>query len=310
MMVKIALLDNLLSAFNRVKASKGMAGVDGISIKDFGRDLDINLRVLAQEIEEGRYRPLPLLRFLVAKRDGTPRELMVPCVKDRVAQAAVLNVVGPIFEGEFEDVSYAYRKGRSVRMAVEHIRKLRDQGYHYILETDIDSYFNNIDHELLMQKVKKVVHDDDILRLILLWVQAEVYDGEKVYNIEKGIPQGSVISPALANLFLDEFDESLISHGCQLVRYSDDFIILSKTCSQAEKALGITEEILDHLKLWLDTEDTHITEFKKGFKFLGLIFLGDAVLAPYDRPPKKKEVLYMPPPFDLKGYLEGKRQWP
>jgi len=303
----VAHLPNLRSAFARVEASHGMAGVDGISIKKFDYNLGYNLSILAGELIDGRYKSLPLLRFLVSKRDGTSRPLVVPCVRDRVAQAAVLNVIGPLFEAEFEDVSFAYRKGRSVKQAVHRIRDLREKGYRYVVEADIDSYFDNIDHALLMSKVGKLVHNEKVLSLIDSWVRAEVYDGEKVYRIEKGIPQGTVISPMLANLFLDEFDETMISSGCQLVRYSDDFIILSKSCSEAEKALDLTEEVLEQSGLSLDEEDTRITEFGSGFKFLGVVFLGDSIFAPYDRPPKNRKILYMPPPFDLKGYLKDRR---
>jgi len=284
-----------------------MAGVDGISIREFGSDLEFNLSVLADELAGGRYSPLPLLRFLVSKQDGSPRALVVPCVRDRVAQAAVMNVIEPIFEAEFEDVSFAYRKGRSVKQAVYRIRELREKGYRYVVEADIDSYFDNIDHVLLMTKVGKLVRDEKILSLIDAWVKAEVYDGEKVYRIEKGIPQGTVISPMLANLFLDEFDEAMIAKGFKMVRYSDDFIILAKTCGEAEKALELTEEVLEQSGLLLDEEDTRITDFSGGFKFLGVVFLGDSIFTPYDRPQKERRILYMPPPFDLKGYLKDRR---
>jgi hypothetical protein len=143
--------------------------------------------------------------------------------------------------------------------------------------------------------------------LIALWVKAEVYDGEKVYVLEKGIPQGTVVSPMLANLFLDEFDEAMLAEGFKLVRYSDDFIVLAKSRERAEDALELTEDVLARLKLALDEEDTHVTEFKDGFKFLGLIFLKDSIFAPFDRPKREKKVLYMPPPFHLEAYLAARK---
>jgi group II intron reverse transcriptase/maturase len=287
-----------------------MAGVDGVTIKEFGRNLDLNLRTLAAEIEERRYKPLPLLKFLVAKRDGSPRSLSVPAVRDRVAQAAVVNVLEPLFEEEFEDASFAYRKGRSVRLAARRIGDLRDQGYCYVLEADVDSYFDSIGHDLLFSRVEELVHDEAILRLIRMWVKAEVYDGKRVLTMERGVPQGSVISPMLANLFLDDFDEAMLAEGHKLVRYADDFIVLTKNRAQAEAALELTEDVLSQLQLQLDEEDTHVTQFSQGFKFLGLVFLKDSIFAPFDRKRAKREVLYMPPPFDLKGYLAGKRSWP
>lgn len=287
-----------------------MAGVDGVTINAFKRKLALNLQALAWELDEGRYVPLPLLRFLVAKHDGSPRILTVPTVRDRVAQAAVLNIIGPIFEAHFEEVSFAYRKGRSVRDAAYRINELRDHGYRYVVDADIDAFFNNIDQDLLLKKVAQVIPVPEVLRLIRLWVKAEVYDGKKVFFMDKGIPQGTVVSPILSNLFLDEFDEAMIARGYQLVRYSDDFIVLAKTKPQAEKALKLTEEILERLRLSLDEEDTRVTDFKQGFRFLGLIFLGDSILKPFDFAKKEKKILYMPPPFDLKGYLAGKRAWP
>ncbi len=302
--------ENLHNAFFRVEASHGMAGVDGVSISAFKRSLNENLQFLACELNEGRYAPLPVLRFLVAKLDGSPRPLCVPAVRDRVAQASVLNVAGPLFEAQFEDVSFAYRKGRSVRDAAWRIKELRERGYRYLVEADIDSFFDNVDHELLLAKVAQVISDRRVVRLIRLWVEAQVYDGERVYACEKGICQGSVISPVLANLFLDEFDEALLARGYQLVRYSDDFIVLTKSRSEADKALERTEEILNHMHLVLDPEDTHVTDFDKGFKYLGLVFQGSSIFAPFERPAKERRILYMPPPFDLAGYLAGKRAWP
>jgi group II intron reverse transcriptase/maturase len=244
----------------------------------------------------------------VAKPDGSPRALVVPAVRDRVAQAAVLNVIEPLFEVHFEEVSFAYRKGRSVKQAAWRLKELRELGYRYLVDADIDDFFNQIDHDLLFQKVSQVLSDKALFRLLRLWVRAEVYDGERIYILDKGIPQGSVVSPLLANLFLDELDEALLARGYKLVRYADDFVILTKTRPEAEAALEFTEEVLARLGLRLDEEDTTISDFEEGFKFLGLIFLKDSILVPFDRPKREKKVLYMPPPFNLEDYLGRKRK--
>ena len=309
MLQKIANPENLYKAFCRVEASHGGPGVDGITVAEFKRRLTAGLETVRRELLERAYAPLPLLRFTVAKRDGSPRVLMVPAVRDRIAQAAVLNIVEPMFEACFEDVSFAYRKGRSLRQAALRIRDLREQGYHYVVDADIDAFFDNIDQELLLAKTAEVIADTAVIGLVRNWVRAEVYDGEKIYVLQKGLPQGTVISPMLANLFLDELDESLLAQGYQLVRYSDDFIVLAKRRSDAEQALHLTEEILADLHLALDEEDTCITDFRKGFKYLGLVFIGDTILAPFDRPKKQRRILYMPPPFDLPGYLAAKCDW-
>jgi group II intron reverse transcriptase/maturase len=305
MMTAILNWDNFRDAFLRVEASHGMAGVDGVTVREFQRNLDRNLGDLRARISQKSYRPWPLLRFLVAKPDNSPRTLCVPAVCDRVAQAAVLNVIGPLLEKEFEDASFAYRKGRSVKQAVFRIRDLRDQGFRYVVDADIEGYFDNIDHDKLMNRVCGIVTDPAVLALIRAWVKAEVYDGRKVFTPEKGIPQGSVVSPALANLFLDDLDEAMLGKGFKLVRYSDDFLILAKTPAQAQDALDLTEEILEGLGLALDWDDTCLTTFDKGFKFLGAVFLKDCIFSPFDRPAKERKILYMPPPFDIKGYLAG-----
>lgn len=297
---------NLHAAFLRVEASQGMAGVDGVSLGEFRHNLEINLAVLGEELRSGRYFPLPLLRFLVAKTGGSPRTLAVPTVRDRVAQAAVLNIIEPLFEAQFEDVSFAYRRGRSVRQAAMRIKELRDRGYRFIADVDIDDYFNQIDHELLFAKIAALVTNAEILALLRRWVRAEIYDGEKVFILEKGIPQGAVISPLLANLFLDELDEALLARSYQVVRYADDFIVLTKTPQAAQTALREAGEILARLHLAVDAEDSGLGDFEQGFKYLGLIFLKDSILAPFDRPRKEKRVLYYPPPFDLKSYLARK----
>lgn len=273
---------NLHAAFLRVEASQGMAGADGVNLGEFRHNLDLSLAVLGEELRSGRYFPLPLLRLLVAKADGSPRPLSVPAVRDRVAQAAVLNIMDPYFEAQFEDVSFAYRKGRSVREAALRIRELHRQGYRYVVEADLDAFFENIDHGLLLTKVASLVSESSVLKLIRLWIKAEIYDGEKIYVLEKGIPQGAVISPLLANLFLDEMDE----------------------------ALELTEEVLARLHLALDAEDTAITDFDQGFKFLGLVFLKDSIFMPFDRLRRERKVLYFPPPFDLPAYLANKPSKP
>lgn len=301
-------LNNLNMAFRRVEASQGMAGVDGITIRRFKEDLAVNLRRLAYEIEMDIYRPLPLLKFLVAKKDGSPRPLAVPAVRDRVAQAGILNIIAPILEKEFEDSSFAYRRGRSVKQAAMRIKELRNQGFRFVVEVDLVAYFDNIDHSLLEAKLNNYILDSKVVQLLMCWVRNEAYDGKQVFILKKGIPQGSVISPILANLFLDDFDEEVMRRGYQMVRYSDDFIIMAKTGREAESALELTDKIMTLHHLSLDDKDTGITSFEKGFNFLGLTFMGDSIFAPFDRPVQPRKVLYMPPPLDIEGYLRLKME--
>ncbi|MEW6376159.1 MAG: reverse transcriptase domain-containing protein [Thermodesulfobacteriota bacterium] len=300
----ILTLKSLFSAFQRVKENRGCAGVDGVTIEEFESDLEENLIKLRNEILDQTYHPLPLLKILVDKGNGEARPLLIPTIKDRVAQSATLEVIEPIFESEFEHCSFAYRKGRSVKQAVYQIKEYHEKGYTWVVDADIDAYFDSIDHDLLFGKVKGIVKDPVVLRLIEMWVKAEVWDGEAMTQLAKGIPQGSVISPMLANLFLDQLDEELLNQGLKLVRFADDFIILCKTPEKAKEALEITDKILDKLSLELDEAD--IVSFDQGFKYLGVYFVRSMIFTPYDKPKRERRVLYFPPPLDLSSYLSRK----
>ncbi len=246
------------------------------------------------------YYPLPLLKILVDKGNGESRALLIPTVRDRVVQSTVLQHIEPVFEKEFEQCSYAYRKGRSVKQAVYQIKEYRDKGYTWVVDADIDAYFDSIDHGLLLDKVKGIVKGPDILKLIEMWVKAEVWDGKSISRLTRGIPQGSPISPVLANLFLDQLDEELLSRGLKYVRFADDFIILCKSSEKAREALQITDEILDCLLLELD--EANIVSFDQGFKYLGVCFVRSMIFVPYDRPKREKKVLYFPPPLNMREY--------
>lgn len=297
---------NLLEAFYRVKENRGCAGVDGITIEEFENDLDRTLYQLRKEILSNKYEPLPLLKILVDKGNGESRALLIPTVRDRVAESAVLQLIEPIFEKEFEQCSFAYRKGRSVKQAVYQVKEYREKGYTWVVDADIDAFFDSIDHNILFNKVNSLVKDTGISKLIEMWVKAEVWDGKAVTQLAKGIPQGSVISPILANLFLDQLDEELLSHGFKLVRYADDFIILCKTADKAKEALEVTDEILDKLSLELDEAD--IVSFDQGFKYLGVCFVRSMIFVPYDKPKRERKVLYMPPPLNLFSYLSKRKR--
>lgn len=291
---------NLHVAWERVRDNQGCAGVDGVSIRAFQAYLGKNLALLARELRDGSYLPLPLLKILVDKGNGESRVLSVPGVRDRVAQAAALKVLEPIFEAEFEHCSYAYRKGRSWRQAVYQVREYYEQGYRWVLDADIDAFFDSVPHDRLLGKVERLVSDKRVVSLLQLWIEAEVWDGQHIVRLTEGIPQGSVVSPMLANLYLDELDEALLARGLRLVRYADDFLVLCKTQEKARAAAELTEAVLEQMELELDEAD--IVHFDQGFRFLGVIFCRSAALIPFARDKKPKRVLYMPPPLDIAAY--------
>lgn len=301
---RIASKPALRAGWVRVRDNHGCAGVDGVSIKEFELSLDDNLSSLATELTQQSYCPMPLMRIFIDKGNGERRALSIPTVRDRVAQAAALNVLAPIFETQFENCSFAYRKGRSVRQAILKVREYYDQGYRWVLDADIDAFFDNVPHDRLLDKVNHLIADGKVQNLIRLWVEAEVWDGENVSRLKLGIPQGSVVSPMLANLYLDELDEELLARGQRLVRYADDFLVLSKNQSKAQEAAHLTEAVLRRMELELDEAD--IVHFDRGFSFLGAIFCRSSILIPFDRDKKPKRTVYVPPPLDIEVYLRGR----
>lgn len=303
---KVSEYKNLLRGWNRVKENYGCPGVDRMTIEGFDNKLDRNLISLQKDLRSERYKPLPLLKFLVDKGNGEARSLSVPTVRDRVAHSAVLRAVEPIFEAEFEEISFAYRKGRSVKQAIYEVKECRDKGYKWVVDADIDAFFDNVNHDLLFERIETILKNTNLIRLIKMWVRAEVYDGNSVFRLKEGIPQGSAISPILANLFLDHLDEELMRKKYKMVRFADDFLVLCKEKEEAQEALEITDEILEKMFLELDEKKTSIINFDQGFRYLGVIFLKSMIMVPFEREKKKKNVLYMPPPLNLSAYFRNR----
>lgn len=268
----------LRDAWHRVRENRGCAGGDGETLEQFEADLETNLAALRNEVLQGSYAPRPLLSVIVEAAGKKPRRLAVPAVRDRVLQTAVAMVLTPLFEAEFEDCSFAYRRGRSVDLAVRRIMQYRDQGFRWVVDADIASFFAEIDHERLVREVAELVQDVGIIDLIKVWLKAPITDLETTWRPTKGIALGSPISPLLANLYLDHLDEALLGKDLRLVRFSDDFLILCKHEEEAARALDLTEEVLGALRLRLNREKTRIVDFERGFRFLGVEFVRNLVL--------------------------------
>lgn len=269
---------SLLAGWAKVRENNGGSGVDGQTIKRFEGRLMANLSTLRNEVVYQTYRPLPLLRVEIPKKSGGKRPLSIPSVRDRVLHSAVAIALTPLFEAEFEDVSFGYRKGRSVDQAASRVDALRRQGYRWVVDADIRAFFDEVDHKRLLADVQRLVHDKDIGRLIRLWLKAEVQDGKQRFRLKKGLPQGSPISPMLANLYLDHLDEALLDDNKKLVRYADDFLVLCKSQKSAEDALDLTEEVLGVLRLEINENKTRIVDFNQGFRFLGIQFIRSLML--------------------------------
>ena len=264
----------LLAAWAKVRANQGCAGVDGVSVEAFAIDVQARLDALRAAVLGGRYVAQPLLRLWLPRAEGkAPRGLAVPCVVDRVLQTALAMVLQPLFEAAFEDCSFAYRQGRGVRQAVERIGALQRQGYRWVVDGDIEAFFNQIPHAPLLARVGEVVGDPSVVWLVGHWLVAPVSDQGLATAPARGVAQGSPLSPMLANLYLDHLDEALLSEDLALVRFADDFVILTRTRAQAEAALELTEQTLAGLQLKLNDHKTRIVHLDAGLDFLGWSFV-------------------------------------
>jgi RNA-directed DNA polymerase len=286
---KVWAMPNLEEAYREVKRNRGVAGIDGVTIEVFGSQLEYNLGVLQQELRTKTYKPKPVKRVFIPKADGTQRPLGIPTVRDRVVQAAVRRILEPIFEETFMDCSFGFRPGRNAHMALGKIRRDLMDGYVYVIEVDLKSYFDTIPHNKLIAEVWEEVVDGSLLRLIQSFLQAGVMEGGSYRLSEQGTPQGGVISPLLANIYLNPLDKLMTERGHRMTRYADDFVICCKSRKGAERVLKSVIRFLEQeLGLKVHPDKTRIVNnLEEAFVFLGYEFKSGFWMAPSAKAMKK-----------------------
>lgn len=275
LMDKVVSMPNLRQAFARVKANRGAAGVDHVTVEGYEQHLEENLKKLGQRMRTGDYRPQGIRRVWIAKAGSKEkRPLGIPTVQDRVAQTATLAVIEPIFERDFAQHSYGFRPGRGCKDALRRVDNLLHQGYSWVVDADLKSYFDTIPHAGLMSRVAGKIADGAMLGLIESFLQAQVMGTAAGWTAQEGTPQGAVLSPLLSNIYLDPLDQTMAKSGWNMVRYADDFVVLCRSQAEAEKVLEQLRKWTGQAGLGLHPEKTQIVDATQpgGFAFLGYRF--------------------------------------
>jgi RNA-directed DNA polymerase len=277
---------NLFVASESVLGNEGAAGVDHQTVTQFKDRRLEELQRLAEELRSGKYQPRAVKRVWIPKPGSTEkRPLGIPSVRDRVVQTALLHVLEPIFDITFAEHSYGFRRGRGCHHALERIEALLNEGYVYVVDADLKSYFDTIPKDRLLSRVRERVSDSRILGLVEQFLEQGVMDGLREWTPTTGTPQGAVISPLLANLYLNPLDHLLAEAGIAMVRYADDFVILCRSRVEADQALAKVKSWVEENGLTLHPTKTKIVDARtEGFDFLGYTFRGELRL------PRKKSL--------------------
>jgi RNA-directed DNA polymerase len=265
----------LLAAWEKVRANRGCAGIDRVTIEKFASQEYKYLEELADSIKTGNYVPKSVKRIHIPKEKGKTRPLGIPSVIDRVAQQAVKLVIEPIFEKEFLEVSYGFRPGRGAKDALREVDRLIKEGYTFVVDADLQSYFDTIPHLNLMEKLSSYISDGRLLNLVEKWLKQDIMEDCKLWKPLEGTPQGAVLSPLLSNLYLHDLDKTITAAGGKMIRYADDFVILNRSQAEAEDMMSLVKTWVTMNGLKLHPEKTHIGNCLvkgQGFEFLGYRF--------------------------------------
>lgn len=264
----------LKTAWKKVEVNKGSGGIDGETIDSYRNHEDDNLESLLLKLRKKEYKPSPVKRRYIPKKNGDKRPLGIPTIEDRIVQQAMVNVLEPKFEsGIFHKWSCGYRPGRGAKRVMQIIMANIEQGYNYIYDADIKGFFDNIPHKNLMRVLNKYIADGTVLDMIWSWLKTGYMEEGKYHQIESGAPQGGVISPLLANVYLNELDWTLAKYKIRFVRYADDFLLFAKSGEEVKQAAEVTIKKLKELGLEISSEKTKFVNFNDDdFDFLGFTF--------------------------------------
>jgi RNA-directed DNA polymerase len=272
---KVYRAETLRAAWQKVKANAGAAGVDGQSVERFAARAELYLEELGTALKRGSYRPQPVRRVEIPKGGGKFRPLGIPVVKDRIVQTALKFVLEPIFEREFLKMSYGFRPGRGCKDALREVDRLLREGYTFVVDADLRSYFDTIPHARLRERVDEKVSDGRVLELIEAFLHQDIVKEMERWRPTGGTPQGAVISPLLANLYLHPLDGQMKQRGYRMVRYADDFVVLCRSLEEAKAALEEVKAWVEQNGLSLNVDKTHVGDCRQpgqGFEFLGYRF--------------------------------------
>ena len=269
--------ENMLAAWKQVKANQGKPGIDNLSIDDCWPYLQEHWADIRASLLAGTYVPSPVRRAEIPKLTGGTRPLGIPTVLDRLIQQALAQVLGPIFDPRFSDSSFGYRPGRSAHQAVRHVRQCIRDGYRVAVDMDLSKFFDTVNHDVLMHRVAKHVHDKRVLRLIGRYLRAGVVIDGRLQSTRKGVPQGGPLSPLMSNVVLDDLDKELEHRGHRFARYADDFVILVKSQRAGERVMASIARFLDkRLKLRVNPDKSRVCR-TNNCEFLGFTFRGTKI---------------------------------
>lgn len=264
----------LMNAWKKVKANRGSGGIDGVTIKEYAKNEQENVLELLEKLKAKEYKPTPVRRVYIPKKDDKKRPLGIPTLEDRIVQQALTDILMPKYEKlVFHNWSMGYRPGRGVESALQVIIKNIELGRNWIYDCDIKGFFDNIPHKKLMKVLNKVIADGTVLDLIWSWLKCGYMEDGKYYNAKAGQPQGGVISPLLANVYLNELDWELHKAKIYFVRYADDFLLFCETEEEVTRAGNIAKSVIESLGLEVAMNKTKVVDFKNDdFDFLGFHF--------------------------------------